>query len=315
MKVVFIGSGEIGIPCLDWLTESKDHQVMAVVTQPDRAAGRQLKLHANPIKEVAFKRHVRIYQPENVNHKTVVAQLRYLEADVFVVVAYGQILSREILNLPRLGCLNVHASLLPKYRGASPIQAVIKAGDRYSGITLMWMDEGLDSGDILCASRLSLKSDETGKSLHDRLAQLAPKTLEEGLTLLAKGKAPRLKQDKSEVTYAKKLKKEDGLVNWNLEQKKVDQQIRAMIPWPGAYTYIPLGKQMKTLKIFQTIISHRCKGKPGEVIRVDKHGILVATQKGGLLLREVQLEGKRRLPVSEFMRGFTLPVGTILGSS
>ena len=315
MKVVFIGSGAIGLPCFNWLAESDKYQLIAVVTQPDRAAGRQLKLHSNPIKEAALKWHVRIYQPEIINHKTVVAQLRYLAADVFVVVAYGQILSREILNLPRLGCLNIHASLLPKHRGASPIQAAIKAGDRYSGITLMWMDEGLDSGDILCSSRLSLKSDETAESLHDRLAQLAPKTLEEGLTLLAKGKAPRLKQDKTEVTYAKKLKKEDGLIDWNQEQKVVDQQIRAMIPWPGAYTYIPVEKQTKMLKVFQTIISYHCKGKPGEVMRVDKHGILVAAKEGGLLLRELQLEGKRRLPASEFIQGFTLPVGTILGSS
>ena len=315
MKIVFIGSGQIGVPCLEELADNKKHKVIAVVTQPDRAAGRQLKLHMNPIKETAFKRHIRIYQPEKINQKTVIAQLRYLEADVFVVMAYGQILSREILDLPRLGCLNLHASLLPKYRGASPIQAAIRAGDSYSGMTLMWMEEGLDSGDILCASRLSLHSDETAESLHDRLAQLAPKVLEEGLHLIAKGKAPRFKQNPLEVSYTKKLKKEDGLIDWKQEQKVVEQQIRAMIPWPGAYTSILIGKQPKTLKVFQTILSQRCKGEAGKVMRVDKHGILVAAKKGGLLLREVQLEGKKRMSAEEFVRGFQIPVGTILGQA
>lgn len=314
MKVVFIGTGEIGVPCLNWLAESDDYQVVAVVTQPDRPAGRQMKLQGSPIKQAALKWRIRVYQPQKINQKTVISQLRYLEADVFVVVAYGQILSREILDLPRLGCLNVHASLLPKYRGASPIQEAIRAGDRSTGVTVMWMDEGLDTGDILCAKRLSIRSDETAKTLHDRLAELAPKVLKEGLDLLRKGKTPRIKQKEKEASYAKKLKKEQGWINWKQEQVVVDRQIRAMIPWPGAYTWLQVGNQRKCLKVFKTILSNRCQGKPGEIVRVDKHGILVATKKGGLLLREVQLEGKQKIAAGDFVRGFTIPTGTILES-
>ncbi|MBX7158170.1 MAG: methionyl-tRNA formyltransferase [Verrucomicrobiae bacterium] len=314
MKVVFIGTGEIGVPCLNSLAESDEYEVVAVVTQPDRPAGRQMRLQTSPIKQAALKWHIRIYQPQKINEKTVVAQLRYLEADVFVVVAYGQILSQAILNLPKLGCLNVHASLLPKYRGASPIQAAIRAGERYSGITIMWMDEGLDTGDILCSQRLSIRSDETAETLHDRLAELAPKTLKEGLDLLQKGKAPRMKQKEKEAIYAKKIKKEEGWIDWKQEQVAVDRQIRAMIPWPGAYTWLKVGNQRKCLKIFKTILSNRCHGKPGEVVKVDKHGILVAAKKGGLLLREVQLEGKQRMAATDFVRGFSIPIGTILES-
>jgi methionyl-tRNA formyltransferase len=312
MRIIFIGTGEIGLPALHALTKAAEHQVLAVVTQPDRPVGRQLKLAASPIKEAAFKLHLKIYQPEKIGSANLVAQLKYLKPDLIVVAAYGQILTKEILNLPKYGCLNIHASLLPKYRGASPVHAAIAAGERQSGVTIMWMDEGLDTGDILLQESTTLRRHETAESLHDRLAKIGADALLKALPLVETGNAPRIKQDKTKVTVTKKLKKEDGHIDWDRPQREIDAHIRAMTPWPSAYAWVPQEADHKMLKIFTTIVSRRAKGKPGEVVRVDKHGILVAAKVGGLLLREVQLEGKKRMHAAEFARGFNLPVGLVL---
>jgi methionyl-tRNA formyltransferase len=311
MRIIFIGTGEIGLPTLQALTKMPEHHVLAVVTQPDRPVGRQLKLAASPIKEAAFKLHLKIFQPEKIGSAASVAQLTYLKPDLVIVAAYGQILTKEILNLPKYGCLNIHASLLPKYRGASPIHAAIAAGEKQSGVTIMWMDEGLDTGDIMLQETVTLRRHETAESLHDRLAKLAVPALQKAIPLVETGNAPRLKQDKTKVTMTKKLRKEDGHINWDRPQIEIDAHIRAMTPWPSAYVWLPQEKDQKMLKIFTTIISRRAKGKPGEVMRVDKHGILVAAKVGGLLLRDVQLEGKKRMHAAEFARGFNLPVGLV----
>lgn len=312
MRVIFIGTGEIGLPALQALTQLPNHHVLAVITQPDRPVGRQLKLAASPIKEAAFKLHLKIYQPEKIGSATSMAQLRYLKPDLIVVAAYGQVLTREVLDLPKYGCLNLHTSLLPKYRGASPIHAAIAAGEKQSGVTIMWMDEGLDTGDILLQEAVTLRRHETAQTLHDRLAKIGADLLLKAIPLVETGNAPRIKQDKSQATVTKKLKKEDGHIKWDRPQREIDAHIRAMTPWPSAYAWIPQEKDHKMLKIFTTILSHRAKGKPGEILRVDKHGILVAAKVGGLLLREVQLEGKKRMHAAEFARGFNLPVGLVL---
>ncbi|MCE0496936.1 MAG: methionyl-tRNA formyltransferase [Methylacidiphilales bacterium] len=312
MRIIFIGTGEIGLPALYALTKSPDLHVLAVVTQPDRPVGRQLKLSASPIKEAAFKLHLKIFQPEKVGAAASIAQLKYLKPDLIVVAAYGQLLPREVLTLPPLGCLNVHASLLPKYRGASPIHAAIAAGEKQSGVTIMWMDEGLDTGDILLQEAITLGRRETTETLHDRLAELGAGVLIKAIKLIQADKAPRLKQDIAQVTLTKKLCKEDGHIQWDRPQREIDAHIRAMTPWPSAYAWIPQEKDQKMLKIFTTIRSNRAKGQPGEILRVDKHGILVAAGVGGLLLREVQLEGKKRMHAAEFARGFNLPVGLVL---
>jgi len=312
MRIIFVGTGEIGVPTLHALTKMPEHHVLAVVTQPDRPVGRQLKLAASPIKEAAFKLHLKIYQPEKIGSTTSVAQLTYLKPDLIVVIAYGQILNKDILNMPKYGCLNIHASLLPKYRGASPIHAAIAANDRQSGVTIMWMDEGLDTGDILLQETITLRRHDTTESLHERLAKLSVTALSKAIPLVATGHAPRIKQDKAKATVTKKLHKEDGHINWDRPQVEIDAHIRAMTPWPSAYSWIPQEADQKMLKIFSTIVSRRSKGKPGEVLRVDKHGVLVAAKVGGLLLREVQLEGKKRMHAAEFARGFNLPVGLVL---
>jgi methionyl-tRNA formyltransferase len=312
MRIIFIGTGEIGLPALEALTKSPGHHVMAVVTQPDRPVGRQLKLAPSPIKEAAFKLHLKIFQPEKIGTAASIAQLRYLKPDLIVVAAYGQILTKEVLELPKRGCLNIHTSLLPKYRGASPIHAAVAAGEKESGVTIMWMDEGLDTGDILLQEKVTLRRRETSETLHDRLAKMAPDALLKAISQIEAGTAPHIKQDKAKATLTKKLKKEDGLINWDRPQREIDAHIRAMTPWPSAYAWIPQESDHKMLKIFTTIISNRAKGKPGEIMRVDKHGVLVAAKVGGLLLREVQLEGKKRMHAAEFARGFNLPVGLVL---
>ncbi len=312
MRILFIGTGEIGLPALHALSQSTEHQLLAVITQPDKPVGRQLKLAASPIKEAAFKLHLKIFQPEKIGAPASVAQLKYLQPDLIVVAAYGQILTKEILGIPQFGCLNLHTSLLPKYRGASPIHAAIAAREKQSGVTIMWMDEGLDTGDILLQESVTLRRHETAQTLHDRLAKIGADALLKALSLVEGGKAPRLKQDKAKATLTKKLCKEDGHIKWDRPQRDIDAHIRAMTPWPSAYVWVPQDKDLKMLKIFTTIISNHAKGKPGEVLKVDRHGILVAAQVGGLLLREVQLEGKKRMHAAEFARGFNLPVGLVL---
>jgi methionyl-tRNA formyltransferase len=312
MRVVFIGTGEIGAPTLERLAANRRHDLIGVVTQPDRPAGRGLKPQPSPIKQAALAHHLQIFQPENINAPSALAQLRYLRADVFLVAAFGQILSREVIDMPARACLNIHASLLPRHRGAAPIQAAIRDGDRHSGITIMWVAEALDAGDILLQMKTVIRAEDTAQTLHDRLAQLAPAATEEALDLLERRRAIRIPQDPTRATYAKKLKKEDGRIHWEQPQRAVDRHIRAMNPWPGAYTFIASPEGPRLLKIFSTILSNRAEGKPGEVLRTDEHGILVACGQGGLLLREVQLPGKRRLHAAEFLRGHDLPVGTVL---
>jgi methionyl-tRNA formyltransferase len=312
MRIIFIGTGEIGALALEALVKAPEHEVLAVVTQPDKPVGRQLKLASSPIKDLAFRLHLQIYQPEKIGSATTVAQMKYLRPDVIVVAAYGQILPKAVLELPRKGCLNLHASLLPKYRGASPIHAAIAAGEKESGVTIMYMDEGLDTGDILLQDSVVLRRRETTESLHDRLAKIGAEALMKALALVAENRAPRTKQDNAKATLTKKLRKEDGHIKWDRPQREIDAHIRAMTPWPSAYAWIPQEKDQKMLKIFTTILSNRAKGKPGEILRVDKHGVLVAAGTGGLLLREVQLEGKKRMHAAEFARGFNLPVGLVL---
>ena len=318
MHACFIGTGEIGLPSLpdaDQIGQAPCPRESS--RKPDRPVGRQLKLAASHDQGDGVQGFtLKIFQPEKIGAASSVAQLKYPQeaTTLIVVAAYGQILPKEILNLPHYGCLNLHTSLLPKYRAsASPIHAAIAAGEPRSGVTIMWMDEGLDTGDILLQGTLTLRRHETAETLHDRLATIGADALVEAINLIEGGKAPRIQsRTNQEGDEHEKLKKEDGHINWDRPQKEIDAHIRAMTPWPSAYAWVPQEKDHKMLKIFTTILSHRAKGKPGEIVRVDKHGILVAAGVGGLLLREVQLEGKKRMHAAEFARGFNLPVGLVL---
>ena len=314
MRIVFAGTGEIGAPSLEWLLQS-GHTVSGVLTQPDKPVGRHQVLQASAIKQIALREGLPVLQPLKLREPKAVEALSAWTPEVLVVMAYGQILPLAVLELPTLACLNLHASLLPLYRGAAPIQAAIEAGDHESGVTVMYMAEGLDTGDILLEQRLRLGRRETGGSLHDRLGLLAPKALQAALELLAKGDAPRTPQDNALATYAPKLTREHGLLSWE-SPEAVDRRVRAMNPWPGAYTVLP-GEGARKLKVFSVIQSRTSAGgaQRGTVLGTERRGILVAAGERSVWLTEVQLEGKKRLRAAEFLRGNPLSAGIVLGAA
>jgi methionyl-tRNA formyltransferase len=296
MRIVFIGTGEIGLPALDALLNSED-ELVGVVTQPDKPVGREQRIEPTPVKAVIAKTTIPILQPTRIKDQSSIAAIRAFKPDVIVVMAYGQILPPDVLTIPRVACLNLHASLLPHWRGAAPIQAAIAAADRETGITVMYMDEGLDTGDILLQQKIEIRPEETGGSLHDRLAQAAPGALIESLRLLVVGNAPRIPQDNTHATYAPKLKREDGQINWSESAEVIERKIRAFNPWPGAF--MKLNDQK--LKIFSASVV-QLDGRPGEILR-SQEDLVIAACKGAVSLGEIQLEGKRRMRVAEFLRG------------
>jgi methionyl-tRNA formyltransferase len=309
-----MGSGEIGLPTLQWMIESPKVLLVGIVTQPDKPAGRSQVLAAPAPKRLAESVGVAVLQPPRVRRPEALDQIAELRPDLIVVAAYGQILPRSLLEMPTVACLNLHASLLPRHRGAAPIQSSILAGDAVSGITVMYVAEGLDSGDVLLQKTLPIRHRETGGSLHDRLARLAPEAFESALELLIRGDAPRIPQAEDQATYAGKLDRDSGLVQWTESCWQIDRLVRAMNPWPGAYTLIaPPDEPSRRLKLHRVLPMHRRIGNPGQVLGTTKRGLIVGTGTGSVLLLEVQLEGKRRMSASEFVRGFPLSVGTRLG--
>jgi methionyl-tRNA formyltransferase len=282
-----------------------------VVTQPDKPFGRAQRIEAPPIKQALAGVTIPILQPARIKSADAVSEIRARAPDVIVVMAYGQILPRTVLEIPRVACLNLHASLLPRHRGAAPVQAAILAGDRASGITVMYVDEGLDTGDILLQSRLEIASDETGGSLHDRLAQIAPEALRDALTQIEKKSAPRLPQDSSTATYAPKLEREHGHIDWSEPADVIERKIRAFNPWPGAFTLLrdETGRARK-LKIFGATVVEPARAAPGEILR-SAGSLTIAANDGALSLSEVQLEGKRRMSAEEFLRGHPAALRTV----
>jgi methionyl-tRNA formyltransferase len=315
MRILFMGTGDIGLPSLNALLDAADRDVVAVVTQPDKPVGRKQILQASPVKMLASEYGVFVFQPQRVRDEAAIRTLATFGADVFVVMAYGQILPKTVLDLPQVACINLHASILPRHRGAAPVQAAIEAGDTESGITVMHMDAGLDTGDIILTKTLKIRNFETGGSLHGRLADLAPAAMLEALALLESGTAPRVAQDNSAATYAPKLTRESGIIDWTASDEAVDRRIRAMNPWPAAATTLPPheGTADRRLKIFSASIEPDSEGEPGLVLASDRAGLLVAAGRGGLRLADVQLEGKKRMHSRELLLGNPIPVGTRLG--
>jgi methionyl-tRNA formyltransferase len=304
MRVVFIGTGEIGLPVLRWMLASQAHELAGVVTQPDKPAGRDQRLHAPAIKTALSGLPIPVLQPQRIKRAEAVAEIRALHPDVIVVMAYGQILPTDVLEIPTTACLNLHASLLPKYRGAAPIQAAIASGDRETGITVMYMDAGLDTGDILLKSTIPISSHDTGGSLHDRLGEIAPAALAEALASLESGTAPRLPQNNHDATYAPKLGRDDGRLDWSEPAAVIERKIRAFNPWPGAYAFFKddSGRGRK-LKIFGATLMDETFPEPGKLISSSTNGVLIATGNASLQLREVQLEGKKRMDAAALVRG------------
>jgi len=299
MRIVFIGTGEVGVPTLQGLLKS-EHDVVGVVTQPDKPVGRSQQIELPPIKRIPITTNIAILQPPRIKDPHAIEEIRAITPDVIVVMAYGQILPRAVLEIPKIACLNLHASLLPRWRGAAPIQAAIAAGDQETGITVMYMDEGLDTGDILLERKLDILPTDTGASLHERLAQVAPEALFESLRLLTAKSAPRIPQDNAQATYAPKLKRDDGRIDWSEPAEVIERKIRAFNPWPGAF--IKLGD--RNLKVFSASLVNR-SGKPGEILRSEKE-LVIGAGNDALALGEVQLEGKKRMSAAEFLRGYPL---------
>jgi len=299
MRVVFMGTGDIAIPSFRLLVSREATEVVGLFTQPDRPFGRKLEMHPPEIKKVAIAAGVPVLQPERLKDREAMADLRGLRPELIVVMAYGQILRRAVLELPPLGCLNLHASLLPRHRGASPIQAAIRAGDDETGITVMHVAPELDAGDIILAKPLPILSDETGGTLHDRLAELAPEALAEALDRIEAGTAERISQDASRATSLGKLEREDGALDWSLAAADLERWIRAFDPWPG--TYAAYGGLK--LKIFPPVRIEDGSGEPGTVLEASRDRLVVACGQGALALSAVQAEGRKRMEVRAFLAG------------
>ena len=309
MRVVFMGTPDFSVPTLECIIEA-GHEVVGVVTQPDKAKGRGKKVVYTPVKEKALEHGLIVYQPRRAREPEFIEQMRALNPDVMVVVAFGQILPKELLDIPKYGCVNVHASLLPKYRGAAPIQWAVIRGEKVSGVTTMQMDVGLDTGDMLLKTEVPLAEDETGGRLHDKLSVLGGDLLIETLKGLEAGTIVPEKQDDSQSgEYARMLDKSLGKIDFSMRAEEIERLIRGLNPWPSAYT----SYNNKTMKLWKARVVPGGEAVPGQVLAVDKKGFTVQTGDGALQILELQMEGKKRMDAGAFLRGCPLTAGEILG--
>ncbi|KTD07367.1 methionyl-tRNA formyltransferase [Legionella jamestowniensis] len=297
MNIVFAGTPEFTLPCLDALFKSS-HELIAVYTQPDRPAGRGRKLQPSAVKNWALSQHIPVYQPLNFRSEETVTMLATLKPDVMVVIAYGLILPRNVLTIPKFGCINVHASLLPRWRGASPIQHAILHGDTETGVTIMQMDVGMDTGDMLAQACCPILSDDTAETLHNRLAKLAVEPLLSTLDALEQGQAQPKVQNSVDATYASKIHKEDALINWSKTAYEIHNQIRAYNPWPIAYT--STGKE--TVRIYRShVVDYVGQAVPGTVLKLDRQGMLVATAKDAIMVECIQFPGSKVMKIADWL--------------
>ncbi|MFI4918391.1 MAG: methionyl-tRNA formyltransferase [Legionellales bacterium] len=310
LNLVFAGTPEFGLPCLDALAQSK-HHIHAIYTQPDRPAGRGRKMQASAVKEWALRHQIAVHQPMNFKEPQAVDALAALKPDVLIVIAYGLILPKAVLDIPRLGCINVHASLLPRWRGASPIQHALLYGDDKSGVTLMQMDVGMDTGAMLCHVTCPITAADTAGSLHDKLAQISAQPLLATLDALANASIRPEAQNNELATYAGKINKDDARINWQQPAVVVDRQIRAFNPWPIAYT--ALGETLLRIHQAQTT-ELDCSQTPGTILRLDKQGMLVATGNKSLLVEKIQFPGAKAIFVADWLNAGKnqLQVGSVL---
>jgi methionyl-tRNA formyltransferase len=304
MRIAFLGTAELAGPCLEAVARMPGNEVVGVVTQPDRPKGRDLQPAPPPVKIVAQRLELPVQQPLKIREPAAVEALRAAQPDLIVVVAYGQILPKSVLEIPRLGCINVHTSLLPRWRGAAPIQCAILHGDRETGVTTMYMDEHMDTGDLILQRAQLIHADDTSATLHDRLAKLGADLLVETVQLIPEDKALRSKQDETKATYAKKITKEEGRIDWAKSAVEIERQIRAFNPWPSAYTH--MGDLL--LKVWKAQVVETVSGNPGEVLA----DFTVATGHGGLRILELQPANGKRMPVDAFLRGHKIDAGTVL---
>lgn len=312
-KVVFMGTPEFAVPALQALIDAEDIEITGVVTQPDRPAGRGQQVRVSPVKQLAVGHNRPVYQPAKLRGDEAVAQLTAWSPDVYVVVAYGQILRRSILEIPKYGSVNVHGSILPRWRGASPIQAAIRAGDAETGITIMLMDEGMDTGPMLYKETVAIEPNETAQSLHDKLAAISSETLMKGLRGYLSGDIEPRPQTDDGATYANLIKKEDGNIDWSAPAVEIDRLVRAFTPWPGAFTY--WNGQLLKVKSGHPLSENPNKLQPGQVTLHDPAAPLaIGTGSGRYAPHELQLEGRKALSVADFVNGFQEIDEVVLGS-
>ena len=308
MKIIFMGTPDFSVGTFEALIEA-GHEIVLAVTQPDKPKGRGEKVQYPPVKEAALKRQIPVFQPKRVRAPECIEELRKYDADIMVVIAFGQILPKEILEMTPYGCVNVHASLLPKYRGAAPIQWAVINGERVSGVTTMQMDEGLDTGDMLMKTEIVLDEKETGGSLHDKLAGAGAGLCVQTLEALKDGTVVREPQGESTTEYARMLDKGMGRIDWSKDAKSIECLIRGLNPWPSAYTEW----NGRTMKIWEADVADIDEGRePGTVIRVERDGFCVQTGRGSLKVRSLQIPGKKRMDAGAFLRGYQVDAGTVL---
>jgi methionyl-tRNA formyltransferase len=308
MKIVFMGTPEIAVPCLEKIIDEK-HEILGVVTQTDKPKGRGKKLAMSPVKELAVKHDIDVYQPKRARDEEFINEIKNLSPDLIIVVAFGQILPKEILEIPRYGCVNVHVSLLPKYRGAAPINWVIINGEEKTGVSTMYMDEGLDTGDIILQHEIDLNNEITAGELHDKIMYIGADLLKDTVEMLAKGTAPRTVQIDEESCYAPIMNKSLGKIDFSKSAKEIHNLVRGVNPWPSSYTTY----EDDTMKVWKTKVTDKDSGdKPGTIVEVDKEGIGVCTKDKVILLEEIQMPNKKRVLVSEYIKGNTIKTGVVL---
>lgn len=310
MNIVFMGTPDFAVPALNSIAKA-GHHISGVVTQPDKPKGRGKEVRPTPVKEFAMELNIPVYQPEKVEDKGFIEQLRKLAPDVIVVIAFGQLLPKEIIDMPKYGCINIHASLLPGYRGAAPIQWVIINGEQRTGVTTMRMDYGLDTGDMLDKVEITIEGKETGGSLHDKLAAAGAALIISTLNDLENGRCKPEKQEDSFSSYAGMLHKGLGDIDFSMDAVKIERLIRGLNPWPSAYTTL----NGKTLKLWEAdVIEKEYEGNNGEIVEITNRYIIVKTKKNALGITQLQLEGKKRMHSGDFLRGFPLIVGQRFGA-
>jgi methionyl-tRNA formyltransferase len=312
LKIIFMGTPELAAASLRALLAAPEFQIVAVVTQPDQPKGRGLKLLPPPVKEIALEKNLAVLQPARARDENFIQQLRAFQPDLIAVAAYGQILPQSLLDVPRLGCLNVHTSLLPKYRGAAPIQRAILDGEAETGVTIMKMDAGLDTGAMLARRTIPIHPADNAQTLHDRLAQAGAELLVNTIPDFAAGKITPQPQPAEGVSYAHKIKKSDGRIDWQKPARVIWNQVRGLVPWPGAFTQLPASPQPLLLKIWEAEATGQ-PGDPGEILRADKNGVVVGCGEGALRILILQREGGRRMNAPEFLAGHALQPGLRLG--
>jgi methionyl-tRNA formyltransferase len=313
LRIIFMGTADLACASLRALCREKSFAVVAVVSQPDKPRGRDLKLQPTPVKALALAEGLPVLQPPRARDETFIAELRRLQPDLIAVAAYGQILPQSILDLSRFGCLNVHTSLLPKYRGAAPIQWAILNGDSETGVTIMRMDAGLDTGPMLAQATTAISAADDAQILHDRLAQLGGDLLVKTIPDYVSGKTAPRPQPTEGVSYARKITKEDGQIDWTRPARMLWNRVRGLTPWPGAFTHLSVEGQARLLKIWSAEVEAQLVGEPGTVLRADKAGLVVACGEQALRILQLQREGGRRMSVPDFLAGHELPVGMRLG--